>query len=228
VILARGNFESQWIRKQMLSHGAKVQSIGGVEVYVAPDHGEGQSAFALPDIGIAVFGDLASVQQVIANRTNPSTLDPALQNLIDKTDGNDAWFASILPGSYLNRHLNGAMNHETKPQAQALESVRQAAGGVQFGDPIQFTFDAVTRSPQDAVSLSDFVRFMASFVQLQRQNDPHAEVLATALDNMTLNASGNTFHASLAIPEKSLEQLAESGMKPAAHHGFKSAKPSQQ
>jgi hypothetical protein len=69
---------------------------------------------------------------------------------------------------------------------------------------------------------------MVSFVQMQRQQDPHLQVLASSLDNMTLSASGDHFSASISIPEKSLEQLADSGMTPGPHHhGFKSANPSQ-
>ena len=227
VVIARGTFPSQWIQKQILSENGSVQTIGGVDVYVRTEHAQ-STAFATPDIGLAVFGDLASVQQVIANRANPSVLDPSLQALISKISANnDAWFASVLPGSFLTQHVNAATNQQLKPQAQALQSVHQAAGGVQFGDPVQLTFDAVTRSPQDAVSLSDVVRFMASFIQMQRQNEPHAQVLASALDNMTLNTSGNDFHASVSIPEKSLEQLADLAPKGQVHRGFKTARQSQ-
>lgn len=228
VVVARGNFDPQLIRKQILSHGAHVQNSNGVDVYVNVKDGRQRTAFALPDVGLAVFGDLASVQQVLANRANPSVLDPTLQALISKVSANnDAWFASILSGSFLSQHLNEATNQQVKSQAQALQSVRQAAGGIQFGDPVQFTFDALTRSPQDAVSLEDVVRFVASFVQMQRQRDSQLDILASALDSMVLNASGNNFHVNLAIPEKSVEQLADFGMNAGPHHGFKLAKPLQ-
>jgi hypothetical protein len=221
VIVARGNFQSQLIRKQIASQGASVQNIGGVDVYISNGRRGQQTGFALPDTGIAVFGDLDSVKQVIGNRANPTVLDPNLQALINKVSGNDAWFASILPGSYLTRHLNEATHQEAKAQAQALQSVRQAAGGVQFSDPVQLTFDATTRSPQDAISLADVVRFMASLVQMQRQQNPQMDALASALDTMVLNASGSDFQAGLAIPEKTLEQLASSGMNSGSQTGFK-------
>jgi hypothetical protein len=216
VIVARGNFQSPLIRTRALAHGATVQTVEGVDIYSGNDHGP-QTGFAFPDTGIAVFGDLASVKQVIANRANPSVLDSNLQSLINKASGNDAWFASILPGAYLTRHLNDATNQQAKPQALALQSVRQAAGGVQFSDPVQLSFDAMTRSPQDAVSLADVVRFMVGFLQMQRQNNPQTDMLASALDTMVLNASGNTFHAGLAVPEKTLEQLINSGMTSGSH-----------
>ncbi|MBV8897157.1 MAG: hypothetical protein JO051_11645, partial [Acidobacteriaceae bacterium] len=216
---------------QVLANNGTIQNIEGVDVYIGNGHHQQQQAFALPDVGIAVVGDLASVQEVIANRANTSQLDPALQSLISKVSANsDAWFASVLPGSYLTQHLNDATNQQAKSQAQALQSVRQAAGGVLFGDPVQLSFDAVTRSPQDAVSLEDVVRFMTSILQMQRQQNPQLQVLASSLDNMTLTASGDHFHAALAIPESSLEQLADSrrnpvvvvgGFKPVPHRDFK-------
>jgi hypothetical protein len=230
VFIARGTFDAQLIRKQILAHGGTIQNFGGVDVYASQQqHRYSSSALALPDTGIAVFGDLASVQQVIANRANPSVLDAGLQSLISNVSAkNDAWFASILPGSFLTQHANEVTNQQAKAQLQAFQSVRQAAGGVQFGDPVRLTLDAVARSPQDAVSLTDVVRFMASMVQMQRQNGVPADVLASALDSMTLNAAGDNFHMNIAIPEKNLEQLATSGMTPGSHHGFKQAKPSQQ
>jgi hypothetical protein len=230
VVVARGTFDSQSIGKQVLSHGGTVQNFGGIDVYVFQQQHGRSSAFALPDTGIAVFGDLASVQQVIANRANPAVLDTALQNLITQVSpNNDAWFASLLPGSFLTQHVNDATNQQVKTQAQALQSVRQAAGGVRFGDLIQLSFDAVTRSPQDAVSLTDVVRFVASLVQMQRQKDPKAGLLASALDNMTMNTSGSNVHVSLAIAETSIEQIAASGVGigSSPHHGFKAARPSQ-
>jgi hypothetical protein len=220
VILARGTFDAQPIRKHIVADGGAVQTTAGVDVFVAKTRRHQQQAFALPDTGIAVFGDLVSVQEVIANRVNPSQVDPALQALISKISAeNDAWFASILPGSYLTRHVDWATNQQVKSQALALQSVRQAAGGVSLGDLVQFTFDAVTRSPQDAVSLQDVMRFMASFVQMQRQQDPRFAVFASSFDNMTLSASGDHLHASLAVPEKTLEQVAELGTPAAPHHG---------
>ena len=52
---------------------------------------------------------------------------------------------------------------------------------------------------------------MASMVQMQRQNDPGAAILANALDGMTLQNAGASVHFAVSMPEKSLEQLAEVG-----------------
>lgn len=225
VVLMRGTFDAQRISNLILSKGGAVQTSDGVDIYVNTHKRNGvTTAFALPDTGIAVLGDLASVQQVIANRANPTVLDPDLQSLIANVSGaNDAWFATVLGGSYLTMHINHATNQQAKPQAQALQSVRQAAGGLHFGSTVDFSFDAITRSPQDATALADVIHFLTSMVQLQTKNGAPPPAITAALQNMSLNTSGNTLQASLSIPEASMEQLVASDMQ--AHHGFKAAKP---
>ena len=100
-------------------------------------------------------------------------------------------------------------------QAQALNAIRSASGGMKSGTKVDISFDATARSAGDATSLADVFRFMASAVQMQRQQNAQAAVVATAMDNMILTTSGSTVHIAFSIPEKSLEQLAESG--PARH-----------
>jgi hypothetical protein len=71
------------------------------------------------------------------------------------------------------------------------------------------TFDAVTRSAQDANALADVVRFMASMLQTRAQNDARAAVLASAVQQMQLQSTGPNVHLALSVPEKALEGLAQ-------------------
>jgi hypothetical protein len=130
---------------------------------------------------------------------------------------NDAWFVSHVSGDYVANQLgnaqSGGSSNEPKqpmPQAQALQAVVQASGGIHLGDIVRVSFDAVTRSAKDATSLADGVRFFASLVQMQRQKDPRADIAASALDNMKLITDGDTLRFAISLPEKSLEQLIES------------------
>jgi|GEM_PF-1683873 len=216
-ILARGTFDPGRIRAAAKANGAVVQTYQGVDLILDKSNEE-KTGFAFPDVGVAVMADVTTLRQIIANRSTPTTLDPTLQEMISKAGvGNDAWFASLLSGSFLANRLS----QETKQpmqQAQALQSVLQSSGGIQFGDVVQLSFDAVTRSPKDATSLADVVRFVAGMVQMQRQNNARADILATALDQMNLTANGDAMHVSISLPEKSLEQLAELGPKPMHRH----------
>jgi hypothetical protein len=213
VILARGSFDQNRIEAKAKAKGAAVENYQGVHLILnehANHHGAG---VAFLDGGIAVMADRASLRQIVTGRATPTVLDPTLQDQILKASaGNDAWFASSLPGSYFARHLE----HETSQpmqHAQALQSILESSGGVHFGDVVEFSFDASTRSPQDAVALADVLRFGASMVQTQRQNDPRAAIVASAIDKMSVTNSGPTLHATFSMTEKELEELVAAGRR---------------
>jgi hypothetical protein len=145
-----------------------------------------------------------------------------LQSKIDAVGSdNDAWFVSLTGGGFLARHIRqetgqDSEKHPLQSQAQALERVTQSSGGIRLGTVNELTFDATTRTPQDATSLTDVVRFLASMVQMQRDKDPRAGIVASSLDGMQLETTGNAMHVTISMPEKSLEQLAALGPR-AAH-----------
>ncbi len=226
-VLVRGNFDQVRIKNALMAKGATVQAYQGVPVLLDASHysgsNHGQTAFAFPDVDIAAMGDLATVQQIIANRANPSALDPALQQLVSSAGADhDAWFASSVAGSFLADHLSREAGQRVRPEA--LQSVSQSSGGISFGDVVQLSFDAVTRSAKDATSLADVVRFFTSMVQMQRQNDPRASIVASSFDNMTLRTDANNVHISMSIPEGSLEQLSDLKVHPQASRTVKPTK----
>ncbi len=231
-ILARGNFDQDRIRASAKTKGMTTQPYQGVELFIDKSEHNGPSAFAFLGDGLGVMGDSETVKQIISNRETASVLDPALQAAVSRagTD-NDAWFVSLLSGGFLAHHINAQVNgdesspeqanHDAKtsmPQLQALQSVLQSSGGIQFGATVRLSFDAVTRSAQDATSLADVVRFFASMVQMERQKDPRAGIAASAFDNMNLAIDGDALHLSIAMPEKSLEQLIENMHTDAGSH----------
>jgi hypothetical protein len=218
-ILARGNFDSDRITAAAKTKGITPQAFHGVDLFIDKSQHDGPSAFAFLGDGVGVMGDSETVKQIISNRATATALDPALEAAVSKVGSdNDAWFVSMLSGGFLANHINAQINgdsgnHDAKqsmPQTQALQSVLQSTGGIQFGSTIRVSFDAVTRSPQDASSLADVVRFFASMVQMERQKDPRAGVVATAFDNMNLATDGDAMHLSISMPEKGVEQLIDS------------------
>ncbi len=215
-ILARGNFDPERIMGAARTKGATVQTYQGVELLLPHgNHGGQTTAVAFPDVGVAIMADLATMHQILANRSTPSVLDPALQQKIDQVGDNDAWFVSLTGGSFLRHHVAPEKNGPPAQAMQALQSILASSGGIRFGNTVDVTIDASARSPQDATSLEDVVRFFASMLQMERQKDPRAAILASALDNMTLAVKGNNLLLAVSIPEKSMEQLADLG--PANH-----------
>lgn len=214
-ILARGNFDEDRIGAAAKAKGAVAQTYQEVELFVNASKHE-QTAFAFPEVGVFVFGDIGTVQQIIANRSNPTTLDPALQQLVSGAGAdNDAWFASLLGGNYLNHHVNSNATQTDRIPIQALQSITESSGGVRFGSEIQLSLSAITRSQKDAGALADVVRFLANMIQMQAQKpqmSQQANLLVPALSNMDVKIDGNSVHLAVSLPEKGLEQLADSGL----------------
>ena len=207
VLLARGLFDQTRISNLAKSKGLGSEQIQGVKVLIPQGNGT-PVAFAFPEVGIAVFGDRASVEEVLRNRANPAVLNASLQDQISKaSESNDAWFASILPGSSFANQLSHEAGGTPAQGARVLQGVLRSGGGIRFGSTVQVSFNAVTRSEKDALSLTDVIRLVSSTVQMQRDNDPRAAVLAPAFDNMSLKASGQEVHSSFAFPEADLERL---------------------
>ena len=203
-VIARGTFDENRMAAAAAGKGATAQNYQGVRMFVnaADAH---PMAFAFLDTGVAAMADLPVLERIIGNRASPAPLNSDLQSRIEAIGPeNDAWFVSLGHGGALAQHIL----EEAGPEAQAMQSVTQSSGGIRFGETVQASLQATTRSPQDANALADVIRFLASMARMQ-QDDPRAAILAPALDTMALSTAGNTVHFSLSIPEKSLEQLAE-------------------
>lgn len=217
-ILARGNFDPTRIVEAAKAKGGTVQTYQGTELLLPNGNRDRQAtAVAFPDVGVAIMADLTTMHQILANRSTPSTLDPELRKRVDQVGDNDAWFVSLNGGSFLRDNLTGEKAGPPAQARHALQSVVAASGGVRFGNTVDLTIDATACSPQDATSLEDVVRFLASMLQMERQKDPRTAILAGALDNMTLAVHGNNLLLAISIPEKSMEQLAD--LSPGNHRG---------
>ena len=215
-LLVRGTFDESRIRAAARHNGSTIKNFAGIDLFLGPHNPD--NAFVFLNSGVAVMGDVATVEQILSNTAVGTGLDPALQTLVATVGANnDAWFASIMPGSYLANHVKQETN---QPAAgQALNAIVQSTGGIRFGDSVRLSFDAVARSAKDAQSLADVIRFLGSMVQLGREKAAGADILASAIDQMTLETNGNNLHVTLSLPEKSLEQLADMGpaMAPRRH-----------
>jgi len=221
LVLARGAFDPAKIEAAALAKGAIVQSYMGFDMILGNDANH-PSGVAFLDNTLAVAADLSTLQYAIAHRTDasggvpPKVSAALLASISTASAGNDAWFVSLVPGAnfFPNAAVNLAQGAGSQTSAQnlqgaTLQSIQQATGGVHFGDQIAVSFQALTRSDKDASSLADVVRFLASMVQMQRQNNPRAAILATALDSMNLQTSGSTMTLGLSIAEKDFETLAQ-------------------
>lgn len=216
LLLARGIFDQPKITARATSQGMVSQTVAGTTILTSTDHSSREVALAFPETGLAAFGDRASVEQALRNRANPVVLSSDLQKQINGASSNDAWFASTVAGSQLTGHI--PTGDKSQQAAQAMQAVTQSNGGIRFGDTVQLSFNALTRSEKDAVSLTDVIRFVSSTIQMQRDNDPRAALLAPSMDSIKLRADGRNVYSSIEIPEASLEEIV------AISHGHRPAR----
>ena len=215
LVLARGVFDPQRVKAAVVAKGGRVESYQGFDILSGKQGDDGAMVFL--DRTLAVLGDRIAVQKATEHRSVPSTLDPNLESRMNAVStGNEAWFASIVPGSDLPAHASVDAGGQNINGA-VLRSVIQSSGGVHFAaDALNIRFDATTRSEKDAQSLADVIRFMASMAQTQAQDRNDIALIAPSLSSMQLTASGSATHVALSIPEKTVEQiLSQSSM---SHH----------
>lgn len=205
LVLARGSFNPAKIGAAALQHGWTKQNLSGLDFYLeTADQGQ-PHGFTFLGVDVAAIGDLSSIRNVIENRSNSSQINPDLDRLMNLVSAeHDVWFAAL--GS--PDRLAAAINPGEAQAAGTLRSISQSSGGIKFGNTVQFSFDALTKTEKDATSLADVVRFLASAAQLKRDGDPNAAFLAPALDNLNLTSNGTTVHVTTSLPEDSLEAFA--------------------
>lgn len=212
-ILARGVFDADRVKAAAKAHGSTVQSYNGTDLFLSPKS-QSPVGFAFLDSTTVALAGVGVLKQILDSRNASPALDPALLAQMEQANStNDVWFVSALPGSFLASNLR-RQTGEAPDNASAFRGVLQSRGGIRFGDVVQLSFDALTRSPQDATSLTDVLRFLASAAQMERNSDPRAAILASSLDSMQLTINGSMVHAALSLPEANLERLMDLGPRP--------------
>jgi hypothetical protein len=91
-------------------------------------------------------------------------------------------------------------------QGDALRSIEQSSGGIRFGDVIEISGEAITRSEKDATALADVIRFLSGLLQLN-QKDARITGPAKLLQSLDLRTEGNVMKLSLLVPEAELEKF---------------------
>jgi len=212
LVAARGSFNLAKIASAAQASGATIVKFQGVDilVYSEPSSPSAQNGIAFFDSSRTVMGDVASVEAAIERGQSNAEPNAALLDKVrDVSASNDFWFVTLVPlsefsGAVSDPNVSGAM------KGNLLTAINQASGGVKFGDTVRVSAEAVTRSEKDAQALVDVVKFLASLLQTNRQNDPAAGQVATVLDSLDTKTSGKTMTMTIAIPEQQLEQLFQS------------------
>jgi hypothetical protein len=203
LILGRGVFQPSQITTAALAAGGTATQYKGVSILTGPEP-DSHGSLAFLDSSTVALGDISVIQAAIDRRISGSTFSGALAKSAQTVSAtNQAWFTTVTPLSdFLNGKLTGNLGNVS--QANLLQSVSAASGGVSFGSTaITVTADAVTSSNQNAQALVDVLKFFASMIQTNANN----QTATSLLDTATFAANGLVAHISLVVPEQQAEQL---------------------
>ena len=212
IVAAHGTFDIPSITAAAQTNGGVIAPYQGVNVLTHAASGKSQvvTGLAFLNSSTALLGDLTSVQAAISRSQSNAAINSAvLAKAQTASAGKDFWFVTLVPLSNFSSSVP-VLNNSGAASGNVFAAINQASGGIHFGDTVTISAEAVTRSEKDAQALVDVVKFFASLVQLNRQNNPAAGQVATLLDTLQTTVSGNITTLSLAIPEQQIEQLLNS------------------
>ena len=189
LVIARGVFEPKKL-------GRTRGLVNGVELYQARYV---KAWLAFPEPTVALFGDEATLREVLARRGQTGTLDARLADKVHAASAKyDVWFAAKgRPGMSLG------FGSETGPKIDTIDMV---SGGATLGATVNVTAEAEMRSESDARSLVGLLKFVSGMVQAQAKN-PNAAPALGLLNNAEARAEGSTVSVTTWASEADLEQL---------------------
>jgi len=204
LVLALGTFDAAKFAAAATKENAVLETYGGVTIIEGPKQAFG---FAFPTSSIAVAGDLADVKAALDRVSAPSNLPAALVVQINQWSGTeDAWAITTVPPSAFQQSgsKNAASSIPGLNGQGIFQAILSAAGGVKFGANDVIVGQAQADNAQDAQSMADALKLLASLAQLQASKEP---ALASVAQSLQVSASGATLNVTLSIPESTLEHL---------------------
>jgi len=206
LIVGRGVFQPSLISGVAVKNGAASVTYNGFTLLTGTGTNQ-TGAAAFLDNTTVLLGDIASVKAAIDRReTGTMFSGPLAQKAMEVSAANDIWFvAAESPAAYFS---GAAPNPGLGNLANAFQAIQQTSGGVKFASSgVTAGLALVARSPQDAQALVDVGKFLASLVQMNRDQNPTASHVATLADAATFVANGSVATVTLSVPEEQIEQL---------------------
>jgi hypothetical protein len=208
LVLAKGTFLPAKIGEVAEANGGSTVNYHGFNILAGATNEKNiSSAIVFLDSSTAVLGELDGVEGAIDRRKSGGGGGSVLARKVRQVGANnDFWFTTLVPLSEFASAMPDP-NLSSAMKGNLLGAVQQASGGIKFGQTVQLSAEAITRSPKDASALVDVVKFVAGLIQTNRQGDKTAAQVSTLLDGLQTSAQGNTMTMTLAIPEATLEQM---------------------
>ncbi len=208
-LLGRGSFHPEKIAAAAVAAGATSSSYHGVALIEAKN-GQGRGAvpsgtLAFLDASTMLAGDTASVKAAIDRRAAHAVFSGSLADSARQiAAANDAWLVTLSPPP----SASAALSPQLGPFGNILQAAVQLTAGLKLAaDRVTLSADLLMRSPQDAQSMADVLKFAIQMAQANAAQGQRGPVDPALADGAQISASGSNMHLVVALPEKQLEQL---------------------
>jgi hypothetical protein len=215
VLLVKGTFVPAQVLAFAVKKGATASSYHGISVAEFPafqgKNGKPHPARWLAFLSStrAAFGTPELVQHAIDRYVDNTAADAGIASRIAAASGKyDAWYVSTVPGPEVALSLPQSSNELSGLAANALQSVQSEMAGVKFAQDASLQGQAVTASDQEALSLADRIRYMASVAETQA-TQKQKPTLASLIQKVSVTTQGVNVIWSVQVPESQLEALAQ-------------------
>lgn len=201
VLLGRGSFRSDKLAAAGIAAGGTRSSYRGVQLI------EGKASVAFLDASTIVVGDSASVKAAIDRHASGAAVSGTLAErarLISAA--NDAWVVMLTPPS--GSPAGAALGNQLGPLENLLQSALQLSAGLKLtATQVTLSADVLTRSPQDAQSMADLLKFGVGLLQSNGARGPNPSPGAALAGAAQISSSGPLVHLVLPVPEPQMEQF---------------------
>ncbi len=219
VLIGRGSFHPDKIAAAAVSVGATLSTYRGIQLIEAKPGAQGRGpspaganssgTIAFLDASTMLAGDPASVRAAVDRHAAHAVFSgPIADRARLLSMSNDAWIITFAPtsggppGAAFGAQLGG-------PFGNILQAALQFSAGLRFtAAQVTLSADVLTRSPQDAQSMVDVLKFAVQMLQAQTNRPQGNTSPAPSLaDAAQISAAGATMHVVVSVPEQQLEQI---------------------
>jgi len=202
VVIASGVFNGPQILSaiQAKETGGTMTTYKGVSLLDKDGHSVG---FA--DGSFAFAGQSALVRAAIDRRGTSAPLSAFASKALATGNLYDVWM--VTSGLFVAPLPKAKGPNSNALSAVNLQGILETSGGLTLGTVVQFNAEALTRSNQDAQAMADVVKFIASMVGTNGNQNSEFAAIQTILQSLNVQTDGTTVKMSFSIPEQDLEKL---------------------
>lgn len=221
-LLGRGTFHPEKISAAAVQAGAVLSTYHGVRLIEpknlpsqppsGPQSGRGTGtsltgSVAFLDASTMLAGDAASVKAAIDRRAAKATYTGALADRARQLSAaSDLWIVTLPPPAGLAPSPAPSAGGAQTPFANILNAAQQLSAGLKIGaNDVTLSAEILTKSPQDAQSMANILKFSVQMLAANRQEGQSAG--PSIADAAKITVSGSILRVLISVPEKQLEPL---------------------